>query len=424
MDIESLYQKYLLCGNVSTDTRKITPESIFFALKGANFNGNAFAAAALEKGAAYAVIDEPEYATDNRYILTPNVLKTLQDLAQHHRRQLSIPIIAMTGSNGKTTTKELIYRVLSKKYSTYATQGNLNNYIGLPLTLLSIPTGTEIVVLEMGSNQLGDIQELVTICEPTHGLITNIGKAHLEGFGGIEGVKKGEGELYDYFTTHTGIIFAHTQNPILLEMLTERNLTAVAYPIAGHELVAFAPDVIYRDAEQNIVHTHLPGKHNFENIAAALCIGKQFGVSLTDANEAISGYVSQNNRSQVVQKGSNTILLDAYNANPTSMQASLEYFAALEIPNKVVILGDMAELGDESAIEHQNIGQVVAKGNFNTVLLCGKMMQNAVAANPKAFYFIDKFSLNNWLTDHKIENAHILLKGSRSMTMETLLDLL
>jgi len=428
MNIATLYKKYLSCRNVSTDTRKITPDSLFLALKGANFNGNSFAADALSKGARYAVIDEVAYATDDRFILVDDALKALQALARHHRRQLSVPVIAMTGSNGKTTTKELIQRVLAQKYKVYATQGNLNNYIGLPLTLLAITSDIEIVVLEMGSNQLGDIEELAGICEPTHGLITNIGKAHLEGFGGLEGVKKGEGELYDYFKANPGTVFANSQNPILHEMRAERNLEAVTYPSENDflhcELIAFAPDVIYRDEDGNTVHTHLPGRHNFENIAAALCIGKHFGVPAAAANEAVSNYVSQNNRSQFTRKGTNTILLDAYNANPTSMQASLEYFAALNVAPKIVVLGDMAELGQESADEHRLIGEVVAQGKFDKILLCGKMMQHAVAANPKAYYFIDKFSLNNWLLDNKIENAHILIKGSRSMAMETLVDLL
>ncbi len=401
---------------------------MYFALKGANFNGNTFAAEALSKGARYAVVDEAHYAIDDRFLLVDNVLKALQDLARHHRQQLSIPVFAMTGSNGKTTTKELIQRVLAKKYKVFATQGNLNNYIGLPLTLLSIPQGTELLVLEMGSNRIGDIEELAGICQPTHGLITNIGKAHLEGFGGLEGVKKGEGELYDYFKTHTGTLFANSQNEILREMLAERGLQAVLFPAADDflhcELVEFAPDVIYRDEEGHTVATHLPGKHNFENIAAALCIGKHFGVPLVQANEAVQGYVSQNNRSQVLQKGSNTILLDAYNANPTSMQASLEYFAALKADKKIVVLGDMAELGEESADEHRLIGEVAAKGNFDKLLLCGTLMQNAVAANPKAYYFIDKFSLNNWLMDHAFENTHFLIKGSRSMAMETIVQFL
>ena len=424
MNTETLYQIYLSCAVVSTDTRNITPGSLFFALKGANFNGNAFAAQALAKGASHAVVDEAAFATDERFLLVDDVLKTLQNLARHHRRQLSVPVIAMTGSNGKTTTKELIHRVLSAKYKTYSTRGNLNNYIGLPLTLLSVGRESEIVVLEMGSNRPGDIEELADICEPTHGLITNIGKAHLEGFGGFEGVKKGEGELYDYFERHGGTVFANAQNPDLQQMLAERGLLAINYPPVDCELVASAPNVVYRDAAGHVTETNLPGRHNFENIAAALCIGGHFGVPAAQANQAVGGYVPENNRSQTIAKGMNTILLDAYNANPTSMLASLEYFAALEADKKVVILGDMAELGEYGAEEHALMGKMVARGKFDKVLLCGPLMQNAVAANPEAYYFIDKFSLNNWLTDNKLENAHILIKGSRRMALETLVELL
>lgn len=424
MTTETLYQIYLSCAVVSTDTRNITPGALFFALKGANFNGNAFAAQALTKGASHAVVDEAAFVADGRFLLVDNVLKTLQDLARHHRRQLPVPVIAMTGSNGKTTTKELIQRVLSAKYKTYATRGNLNNHIGLPLTLLAVGAETEMVVLEMGSNRPGDIAELASICEPTHGLITNIGKAHLEGFGGFEGVKKGEGELYDYFRQHGGTVFANVQNPVLQQMLAERGLAATGYPTAGCTLVSSAPNVVYRDAQGNLAETHLPGRHNFENIAAALCIGAHFGVPAAQANAAVAGYVPQNNRSQTITKGTNTILLDAYNANPTSMLASLEYFAALEAGKKIVILGDMAELGEYGAHEHYLMGESSKRGGFDKVLLCGPLMQNAVAANPDAYYFIDKFSLNNWLTDNKIANAHILIKGSRRMALETLVDLL
>ena len=424
MTTETLYQIYLSCAVVSTDTRNITPGSLFFALKGANFNGNAFAAQALTKGASHAVVDEAAFATDERFLLVDDVLKTLQNLARHHRRQLSVPVIAMTGSNGKTTTKELIHRVLSAKYKTYSTRGNLNNYIGLPLTLLSVGREIEMVVLEMGSNRLGDIEELAGICEPTHGLITNIGKAHLEGFGGFEGVKKGEGELYDYFVRHGGTVFANAQNPVLQQMLADRQLSAIGYPPVGCELTESAPNVVYRDAAGHITETNLPGRHNFENIAAALCIGQHFGVPAVQANAAAGGYVPENNRSQTIEKGTNTILLDAYNANPTSMLASLDYFAALPAGRKVVILGDMAELGEYAAGEHRTIGAMTARAGFDKVLLCGPLMQNAVAPNPDAYYFIDKFSLNNWLTDNKLENSHILIKGSRRMALETLVELL
>jgi UDP-N-acetylmuramoyl-tripeptide--D-alanyl-D-alanine ligase len=428
-DLENLYKAYLSCKNVSTDTRKITPGSLFIALKGDRFNGNTFAQQALAAGAHYAVVDESQYATDERCILVKDSLKALQQLANYHRRQLTIPFIGITGSNGKTTTKELINAVLSKRYRTYATRGNLNNHIGVPLTVLSITTDTEIAIIEMGANKVGDIQELVSICEPTHGIITNVGKAHLEGFGGVEGVKRGKGELYDFLQFRNGVVFVNSLNDTLQQMIQARYFGEIVhYPKVGDyfscELLVATPFVKYRSENGEVVETQLSGAHNFENIAAALCIGKYFDVAADDANMAISGYLAENNRSQVVKKGSNSIFLDAYNANPTSMQASLEYFMTVQAPNKIVVLGDMFELGEESEEEHRKIGEVVARGHFDKVLLCGKRMQAAVAANPKALYFPDKFSLNNWLLENKLFNAQILIKGSRGMGLETIVDLL
>lgn len=429
IDIEKLYHLYLNSRTVSTDTRKIIPGSLFFALKGDRFNGNTFARQAIEAGASYALVDEAEYATDEKYIVVENVLQTLQQLANYHRRQLTIPFIGITGSNGKTTTKELINAVLTRKYKTYATRGNLNNHIGVPLTLLAITNEIEIAIIEMGANKVGDIAELVDICEPTHGLITNIGKAHLEGFGGIEGVKKGKGELYDFLQFRNGVVFINALNETLETMMRTRYFGEIVhYPRVGDfmtcEMLSSTPFVTYRSENGEIVETHLSGAHNFENIAAALCIGKYFEVSAEEANAAVSGYISENNRSQIVHRGTNVIYLDAYNANPTSMQASLEHFMSVDAPDKVVILGDMFELGEESEAEHRKIGQVVTKGRFSKVLLCGKRMQAAVEANSQAYYFIDKFSLNNWLQENKIAHAHILIKGSRGMGLETILDLL
>jgi UDP-N-acetylmuramoyl-tripeptide--D-alanyl-D-alanine ligase len=428
LDIDKLYRKFQTCTTVSTDTRKIDAGCLFFALKGPNFNGNSFAREALEKGARFVVVDEPAFAlNDEDYMLVDDSLRALQALANHHRRTLQMPVVGITGSNGKTTTKELISAVLGQKYRTYATRGNLNNHIGVPLTILSIGNDVQMAVIEMGANKIGDIRELVSICEPTHGLITNIGRAHLEGFGGIGGVKRGKGELFDFLQDHKGVVFVNSGNETLLPMARQLG-KPVTYPAYGDyfqcELLEASPQVVYRDESGETVVTQLAGAHNFENIAAALCIGKYFGVPASQANEAIRNYVSANNRSQVVTKGSNTIYLDAYNANPTSMQASLEHFMTIRAAKKAVVIGDMYELGEDSAAEHRRIGEVVAKGNFDFVLLCGKYMQNAVAANPKAYYFIDKFSLNNWLTDHTFENTHILIKGSRGMSMETIVSLL
>ena len=428
LDLDKLYRKYLTCTTVSTDTRKIEPGCLFFALKGPNFNGNGFAREALEKGARYVVVDEAAYAlNDDEYLLVDDSLRALQALANHHRHQLKMPVIGITGSNGKTTTKELIAAVLGQKYRTYATRGNLNNHIGVPLTVLSLKNDVEMAVIEMGANKIGDIKELVEICEPTHGVITNIGRAHLEGFGGLDGVKRGKGELYDFLLDREAVAFVNSQNETLRSM-AERFGDPVTYPKEGDfyhcELLEASPLVVYRDENGEKITTHLAGAHNFENIAAALCIGKYFGVPAAKANEAVANYVSANNRSQVVTKGTNTIYLDAYNANPTSMQASLEHFMTVQAPKKAVVLGDMYELGDDSAAEHRRIGEVVARGKFDYVLLCGKHMQQAVAANPKAYYFIDKFSLNNWLMDHSFEHTHILIKGSRGMSMETIVNLL
>jgi UDP-N-acetylmuramoyl-tripeptide--D-alanyl-D-alanine ligase len=281
----------------------------------------------------------------------------------------------------------------------------------------------------MGANKVGDIQELVSICEPTHGIITNIGRAHLEGFGGLEGVKKGKGELYDFLQFRNGVVFANSLNETLQAMIISRYFGEIIYyPMIGDfytcEMVSSSPFVTFRSENGDIIETQLSGAHNFENIAAALCIGKYFEVAAEEGNEAVSQYISQNNRSQIVKKGTNTIFLDAYNANPTSMQASLEYFMAIPAIQKVVIIGDMFELGQESEGEHIKIGEVVAKGKFDKVLLCGTRMQAAVAANPNAYYFIDKFSLNNWLQDNKFQNSHIFIKGSRGMGLETIVELL
>jgi UDP-N-acetylmuramoyl-tripeptide--D-alanyl-D-alanine ligase len=431
MEIQLLYDYYLSSRKVCTDTRQITPGCLFFALKGQNFNGNHFAAEALAKGAAYAVIDEVVYKTDEHCILVDNTLAALQDLARFHRRQLRIPVIGITGSNGKTTNKELIYAVLSRKYNTFATQGNLNNHIGVPLTLLGMDEKTEIGVVEMGANHQGEIKLLSGICEPSHGMITNIGKAHLEGFGGIEGVKKGKGELYNFLFATGGKVFINSRDLTLMKMLGERlekiKTEVIHFPAKGDflhlELLQADPFIAYEDEAGQPQTTQLTGSHNFMNLAAALCFGKYFGVPMADACAAIREYVPENNRSQWLQKGSNTILLDAYNANPSSMEVALRAFAGLKAGRKVVILGDMYELGEESETEHRRLGELLAELGFETVFLVGKQMQ-AAAVKPRFYYFPDKFSLNNYLMDRKLEDSHILLKASRGMSLETVVALL
>lgn len=426
---EQLYDKFLQCAGVSTDTRRITANCLFVALKGANFDGNQFAEQAIAAGARYVVVDDPALAAlhthPDRYLLVPDSLTALQDLARHHRRTLSFPVLGLTGSNGKTTTKELIAAVLSQKYQTYATAGNLNNHIGVPLTLLAITEQYEMAVVEMGANHQKEIELLSSIAQPTHGLITNIGKAHLEGFGGLAGVRKGKGELYDYLAASGGTVFVNASDPVLRSMHDERTGfgETVFYLQDGQapQLIQETPVAVYRDASGNTITTHLPGRYNFENMAAALAIGQYFGVTPDEANRAVADYNPTNNRSQVVHKGSNTVLLDAYNANPSSMAAAIRQFAAMPAQRKMVILGDMYELGPDSEAEHAALGQLIAECGFDTVILAGQDMKYALPALPKAYYIPDKFSLHNWLMDHPMTDTHVLIKGSRGMGLESVL---
>ena len=427
MTISQLYDCFLACKGVSTDTRQITEDCLFVALRGDKFDGNLYAKDALEKGAKYAIVDNSDFAVDNRYLLVDNSLEALQALAHYHRKQLIIPVVGLTGSNGKTTTKELIAVVLSKKYKTYATKGNLNNHIGVPLTLLAIDKSYEMAVVEMGANHQKEIELLCRIAEPTHGLITNIGKAHLEGFGGIEGVRKGKGELYDWLVSSGGTVFVNGANPTLLEMAQERNFKeSVAYLTDSDvlQMLESSPFVNYQIAEEKTIQTHLTGRYNFENIAAALAIGTYFGVPDQDANQAVADYNPTNNRSQIIQKGTNTLIMDAYNANPSSMAAAIENFGKLEAERKMVILGDMLELGEESPEEHLALGKLVAQQKFDIVILAGKLMKDALPALPKAYYFPDKFSLHNWIVDHPQHTTHVLIKGSRGMGLETVVPYL
>lgn len=434
LSTDQLYHKFSECTGVSTDTRRITPDCLFVALKGASFDGNQFAEQALAAGARYALVDDADVAIHEvRCLLVPDSLTALQDLARYHRQTLQIPVIGLTGSNGKTTTKELIAAVLSKNYRTYATVGNLNNHIGVPLTLLSLNEQHEIAVVEMGANHQKEIELLCSIAQPTHGLITNVGKAHLEGFGGIEGVRKGKGELYDYLAQHGRTVFINSGDKILIAMYRERLKTlraetvfaeVIFYPAAepadqSIELIQESPVVVYQDSDGQTITTHLPGRYNFENMLAALAIGAYFSVSPEEASRAVADYNPSNNRSQVIAKETNTVLLDAYNANPSSMAAAIRQFAAMPATHKVVILGDMYELGDESEAEHRALGKLIAEGKFDKVILSGKDMHFALAYLPKAYYFPDKFSLHNWLMDNPMTNTHVLIKGSRGMSLES-----
>jgi UDP-N-acetylmuramoyl-tripeptide--D-alanyl-D-alanine ligase len=445
LSTDQLYPKFLECTGVSTDTRRITPDCLFVALKGPSFDGNQFAEQALAAGARYALVDDPAVAAQdlNRCLLVSDGLTALQDLARHHRKTLTIPIIGLTGSNGKTTTKELIAAVLSKKYRTYATIGNLNNHIGVPLTILALTEQYELAVVEMGANHQQEIALLCSIAQPTHGLITNVGKAHLEGFGGLEGVRKGKGELYDYLIEQGKTVFINSRDKTLMAMYRERlkkarpetifaeaifypavdsaasSAGAVDSPAEPMELIQESPVIVFRDTTGREITTHLPGQYNFENMLAALAIGDYFGVSPQEASHAVADYNPSNNRSQVITKGTNTVLLDAYNANPSSMAAAIRQFAATPAKRKAVILGDMYELGNESEAEHAALGKLIADSKFDLVILAGKDIHHALGYLPKAYYFPDKFSLHNWIMDNPMTDTYVLVKGSRGMSLES-----
>ncbi|MBI9042533.1 UDP-N-acetylmuramoyl-tripeptide--D-alanyl-D-alanine ligase [Lutibacter sp.] len=419
MKIEQLHQLFTENYLIDTDTRKIRKESLFFALKGDNFNGNTFAVKAIENGAKYAIIDEAKYNIHPNTILVSNVLETLQNLANFHRKILKTTIISLTGSNGKTTSKELINAVLSRKYKTIATKGNLNNHIGVPLTLLSITPDTEIAIVEMGANHLKEIETLCKIAEPNYGFITNFGKAHLEGFGSVEGVIKAKSELYDFLRKNNEIAFINTDDKLQIK----QSLGIKTIEFSSNEIQFIEANPFVKVGFQNSeIRSQLIGKYNFNNIAAAIAIGSYFKVSIEEIKEGIENYVPTNNRSQIIEKGTNKIILDAYNANPSSMSAALENFNQLKDNNKIVFLGDMFELGDDSAFEHQNIADLVASFNFNKVYLIGKAFSTTSAKNAFIYDSFEAFKTSiNKLT---IGNATILIKGSRGMALERILDLL
>jgi UDP-N-acetylmuramoyl-tripeptide--D-alanyl-D-alanine ligase len=426
-EIENLYTRYSDSGVVSTDTRKIAPGSVFFALRGDKYNANVFAAEALEKGARWAVIDEPKYRKDDRYILVQDVLATLQQLARYHRNQLRIPVIALTGSNGKTTTKELTHAVLSTRFKTLATKGNLNNHIGVPLTLLGIDSSVEVAVVEMGANHPREIALLCEMANPTHGFITNIGKAHIGTFGGYENIIRAKSELYDHLQKNKGVVFVNSLNPLLVK-LTASFPDAIYYPTSGDfyhsELVGADPFVKIRADNGQEVQSQLIGAYNFENIACALCVGKYFGVDPSRANEVIALYAPGNMRSQIVKSETNTIILDAYNANPSSMQAAIENMATMKADNKVLILGDMFELEAEADAEHQSIGRLIREKGFTNVYLCGTLFKAALGEMPHAKYFTGKEELAVDLKQYPIRDATVLVKASRGIGLETIVELL
>ena len=391
---------------VSTDTRNLPAGCVFFALHGERFDGNKFAKQALESGASLAVIDNPEYALPEGTLLVPDTLLALQGLARAWRRELGLPIIGITGTNGKTTTKELLATVLSTKYNIHYTQGNLNNQIGVPLTLLQITRAHEMAIVEMGASHPGDINELVDIAEPNCGLITNVGRAHLEGFGSFEGVQRTKQELYDYLVAHNGTIFRNADNPYLAAM--ENNATQCHTTL--HNSTQLYTTGTMPDG------TNLVGEYNAENVSAAICVGEHFGISPETALNAIRQYVPTNNRSQKMQTANNQLIVDAYNANPTSMQAAINAFKG-----DTYILGAMRELGEYSHLEHQNIVNMLAERKADVVFLVGEEYMQTTSPYP---VFENVEQLHTYLEEHALKGRNILLKGSRSTQMEKLLDIL
>jgi len=440
MATEELYKLFLQHPVISTDTRKITQGCLFFALKGDNFDANTFTGQAIEMGAAYAVIDNAAYKVNDRCILVDDVLLALQDLARHHRRQFDIPVVGLTGTNGKTTTKELINAVLSQQFNTLATQGNFNNHIGVPLTVLSLNSSHQMAVIEMGANHQKEIALLCTISQPTHGLITNIGKAHLEGFGGVEGIKIGKGELYDHLSAAKGTAFVNGDDQVLMAMQEARNLKQVIFygesnpenTVSG-KIIENSPLLtlawVNNEKGDNYrVKTQLTGTYNLNNILAAICIGVYFKLSPHAINKGIETYQPQNNRSQVKQTATNTLICDYYNANPSSMMVAIDNIAHLKADHKVLILGDMFELGDESAAEHEAVMKKAMDTAVDERIFIGKSFgslednaRNMKAGNTRFYKTAEEAIIG--LTAAPITNATILIKGSRGMALERLVGL-
>ena len=430
MNLSALYQIFLDCQLVTTDSRNCPEGSLFIALKGESFNGNAFAGKALETGCAYAIIDEPEYAVegDQRYILVDDCLQTLQQLANYHRRQLGTQVIGITGTNGKTTTKELISAVLSQSHNILYTLGNLNNHIGVPSTLLRLKAEHDLAVIEMGANHPGEIKFLSEIVEPDCGIITNVGKAHLEGFGSFEGVIKTKGELYDFLRKKEGsTVFIHHDNAYLMNIAGGLNLIPYGTEddlYVNGRITGNSPYLTFewkagKDGETYQVQTQLIGEYNFPNALAAITIGLFFGVEATKINEALAGYTPQNNRSQLKKTNDNTLIIDAYNANPTSMMAALQNFRNMEVPHKMLLLGDMRELGAESAAEHQKIADYIKECDFEEVWLVGEQFaaaEHSFKTYPNVQEVIKELETN------KPKGYTILIKGSNGIKLSSTVD--
>ncbi len=425
MKIAELHHYFLSCNGACTDTRTIAKNDMFFALKGHNFNGNQYAEKALEQGAKYALVDEPKYKTSDSIIFVENVLKTLQQLAAFHRTYLNIPIIALTGSNGKTTTKELINVVLSKNYNTTATKGNLNNHIGVPLTLLSMTPKTEIGIVEMGANHLNEIASLCQIAQPDYGYITNFGKAHLEGFGSIAGVIQGKSELYDYLRENNKTIFVNANDSIQIEKTKGMSIFSFSTfdKTTNVNITLLDAQPFVKCRYKNLaIQSHLIGNYNFQNISAAIAIGTYFKVEKQLIKKAIENYIPSNNRSQVIKKGNNTIILDAYNANPTSMSAALTNFDTLKNNNKIAFLGDMFELGEEAQAEHETLTAFADSLSIKKLIVIGDNFYHTNYNSAKLLKFKNFDHLKDNFNFSELKKATLLIKGSRGMAMERLLD--
>lgn len=425
MEIQEIYSLFKSFPYIETDSRKAGPGKIFLALKGEHFNGNAFAMQALEAGCEYAIVDEkPTGTNDSRLIEVKDSLFTLQQLAKFHRQQFSIPFLAITGSNGKTTTKELVHAVLSSKYRTYTTEGNLNNHIGIPLTLLKVRPDAEMAIVEMGANHQKEIASYCQYTLPTHGMITNCGKAHLEGFGGEEGVRKGKGELFDYLREHSGTVFLHNDYEYLQQM-SHGILHIIRYGTENGELTGkgynqdgFLQVHINKGMEPCTIHTELVGEYNLPNVLAAACIGKHFGVEERLIKSAIEAYRPTNSRSQLIHIDSNRIIMDAYNANPSSMRVAIENFASMEAGDKIVMLGAMMEMGEASEAEHAALINLLQSKNWKWVVLVGKEFKQVP---PPYLHFSDVSEAEVWFKSMAFHDSTILIKGSRSMQMEKIL---
>ena len=426
MKIQEIYQLFKTSTGICTDTRQLTKGQLFFALKGGNFNGNLFAKNAIDNGALYAIIDEPITTDDNRYILVEDALHTLQELAAYHRMQIKIPVLAITGSNGKTTTKELIHKVLSKKFQTLATVGNLNNHIGVPLTLLRITEQTEIAIIEMGANHVGEINDYCQWTHPNFGLITNIGLAHLEGFGGPEGVKKGKSELYNSVKKNDGLLFLNKDDEVLTELLATYSKvftygTSDDAEVQG-KIMNSNEKMLQVIWKENTIQTNLSGNYNFMNIMSAIAIGVYFKVDDLDIVDAIESYLPDNNRSQIKKIGYNTFILDAYNANPSSLKLAIENFAQLSTPSKkMIIIGEMKEMGTYSKEMHRDLITLIRKFNFDQIVLVGNEFRGLLEEQ-EGLYFENNGDAKAWWQQAAINNYTILMKGSRGIALEKILE--